>query len=179
MCAHLCMLHICAPSSVTYARSCSDRIISAGEHFAPPKLIHSSSFVLTAYSCHRSQRQAVLLSNWMQLLPCCILMTNSEQRKGFFRFVIFFNYLFLFWHIIKGFKSCNLLWFFQLQDSKQSLSTSCFASLSICHRGPSVSEKEGADRHLGQISSAAQINNRESRNINIGYIKKIFCFLSL
>lgn len=46
-CVH--MLHICTPSA-TYARSCSDRIISAQEHFAPPKLIHSSSFVYPFYS---------------------------------------------------------------------------------------------------------------------------------
>lgn len=80
------MLHICMPSPVTYAPSCSDRIISAWEHFAPLKLIHSSSFVFMSYSCHRLRRQAVLMSNWAQLLPCFILMMHSEQRKAFFFF---------------------------------------------------------------------------------------------
>lgn len=82
-------VHACARAShlyssrVTYAHSCSDRIISAPEHFASPKPIRSPGFVFTSYSCQRSRCQSVLMSNWAELLACFTLMMHSEQRKAF------------------------------------------------------------------------------------------------
>lgn len=97
----------------SHLRSCSDRIISAREHFASPKLIRSSSFVFTSFSCHRSRRQSVLMSNWAQLLACFTLMMHSEQRKAFFfRFLIMTFFFYLLGHIEEGFRSWNILFVF-------------------------------------------------------------------
>lgn len=97
----------------SHLRSCSDRIISTREHFASPKLIRSSGFVFTSYSCHRSRRQSVLMSNWAQLLACFTLMMHSEQRKAFFfRFLIMTFFFYLLGHIEEGFRSWNILFVF-------------------------------------------------------------------